>query len=160
MKTPSIEMRIQAWDANIVIPKIEGIVYHCLEAASRRGADVPDVENVVSFLRSCALCMNMFYPEQGEAVRPRLVTDGATFIFDNGISESTDHDNYPMLCISGMKLAVLAPMEELGIDLKLGRGTVQFIFRGDQFRYGTGFANVNSAFPNALTTELLSLAQG
>lgn len=152
-------LRVKAWDADPVVQKIQGIVSYCLQEVHLRGADWPATESVVSFLKSCALCMNMFYPEQGEAKRPLLVTDGATFIFDNGISESTDHDNYPMLCISGMQLVALAPMEELGIDLKLSCGTVQFTFRGDQFRYGIGFANVKSALPSALVPDLLSLGR-
>lgn len=151
-------MRINVWDADPVVRKIEGIVLHCLHEVHLRGADWPNSESIITFLKLCADCMNMFYPEEGEAKRPIIVTDGATFIFDNGISESTDHDNYPKLCISGIKLDVLASMEELGIDLKLSCGTAQFTFRGDQFRYGVGFANVKSALPSALTSELLSLA--
>ena len=152
-----MDLRINAWNADLIVGKIQNIFLHCFDYFRQRGGLTASSDQVVTFLRLVGECMNMYYPEKGQPVRPILKLETLTLLFDNGISETTDHDNYPILYLSGVPFEELSALEGEGVSLRRGDDFAVFSFSDDLFRYGNGFANVQSAIPNDISQEITFL---
>lgn len=148
-------IKVRVWDPAKVANKVVDIVLHCVDCLHRRGGDWPTADQIVQFGEQVALCVNLYNPLDGEARRPRLELDGATFIFENGITAETNLDNYPRLCVSGLHFKEVAPLEDADLVLKFGHDLVQLIFQGDNFLYSAGaWGRVTTAIPKPLSAEV------
>ncbi|MDD5039633.1 MAG: hypothetical protein PHY34_00615 [Patescibacteria group bacterium] len=148
-------VRINAWDAELIISALRPIIFDCIRYATGRGAPVPTADSLAVFWKAIAHTCNMYYPESLEARRPRFAVEDVTVVFDNGIREQTDHDNYPTLYVEGRKLCEFEKFEASGVEVGLSREQVYIMFRGNEFRFGSGYATVDTAIPVRLTDELV-----
>jgi hypothetical protein len=154
------KLEINVWDPDYVAAAIRGIVLVCYEyALSHYVVTTPPptlATQITRFLEQVAHCVNMFYPERGEPVRPRLELGDVIIIFDNGITQQANRSNYPQLIVQGIPFRDIQVHEDRGITVQPAYDVcARITFRGDGFRFGDGVATVKSAIPAALAAEVL-----
>jgi len=151
------DLRINVWDAGLVIEKIRTIVFHCLGTTYCDVEVFPSASRLGIFWQAIANTMNMFYPDQDSPQRPSLSIGNIKLLFDNGITAQTDLNNYPGLYISGVPYGALKNFEANGLEVMYSADMVVITFRGRQYRYGIGLGSVETAVPIPLTSELLRM---
>lgn len=154
------KLEVNIWDPDYVAAATRSIVLACYEyALDHYVLTAPTsalATQITSFLERVAHCVNMFYPEQGEPVRPRLELADVIIIFDNGITEQTNRSNFPQLIVQGMSFRDLQAYEDRGVTVQPAYDVcVRITFQGDGFRHGDGVAIVETAIPSALAAEVL-----
>ncbi len=103
----------------------------------------------------------MYYPESGQAIRPKMNIGQANFLFDSGVTQSTASDNFPCLYIQGLPYDFLGQFEDQDVRVEHSRDVIVVRIVGTFYRYADGFADLeigtDTTVPNrTLTQELIT----
>jgi len=95
--------------------------------------EMPTADQITKFGREIISCMHIYDPENGTAKRPVMVISNAGFLYDNGVTEMTNLDNYPSLYIFGIPYSIVEHYDKDGKLVKFSRGAVVLTFTGDRY---------------------------
>ena len=153
------KLKLNLWNFELVWKGVEEVIFHCCDFMLSEYDEMPTADQITKFGREIISCMHIYDPENGIARRPVMVISKAGFLYDNGVTETTELDNYPSLYIFGIPYSNVKHFDKDGKLVKFSRGAVVLTFIDDRYLLPEKWCEEKSLIAGSITEEVIALAE-